>query len=220
MDASYVDLADPTHLEFDYVRWMRIVLRAARARRILHIGGGGCALPRAMAADDPAGRQEVCEVDAGVLALARDHLGLRRAPGLRVRRVEGRAFIATQPDASWDAIAIDAFVGAAIPRRLITVEALAEAARVSPLSVVNVLDDRAARDVHAVAAALTEVYPQVWALGGRAGNTVVVGSRAGQDLHRIGAQVAADPSPARLTAPGAMARLVAGSAPLRDDEIE
>ena len=41
MDASYVDLADPSHLKFDYLRWMRVVLRAARTRRVLHIGGGG-----------------------------------------------------------------------------------------------------------------------------------------------------------------------------------
>ena len=33
MDSSYVDLADASHLEFDYMRWLRIVLRAAHARR-------------------------------------------------------------------------------------------------------------------------------------------------------------------------------------------
>ncbi|MFZ0043319.1 MAG: hypothetical protein WAK93_18565, partial [Solirubrobacteraceae bacterium] len=48
MDASYVDLADPTHLEFDYLRWVRIVLGVARSRRVLHIGGGACALARAL----------------------------------------------------------------------------------------------------------------------------------------------------------------------------
>src|ERR1700756_1871354 len=115
MDASYVDLADPSHLEFDYMRWMRIVLRAARARRVLHVGGGACALARALAGEGPRGRREVCEVDPEVLALAREHLGLRRAPGLRVRVAEGRAFVALQPAASWDAIAIDAFVGARVP---------------------------------------------------------------------------------------------------------
>jgi spermidine synthase len=199
MDASYVDLADPSHLEFDYVRWMRIVLRAARARRVLHVGGGACALARALAVEDPRGRQEVCEVDPEVLALAREHLGLRRAPGLRVRVAEGRAFVALQPAASWDAIAIDAFVAATLPRHLITVEAFADAARVAPLTLVNVLDDRAARDVRAVAAALSESYPSVWALGGRAGNTVVVGSAAKLGLDRIAAQAAADVSPARLS---------------------
>ncbi|MGH2881985.1 MAG: spermidine synthase, partial [Solirubrobacteraceae bacterium] len=146
MDASYVDLADPLHLEFDYLRWIRIVLRAARAHRVLHIGGGACALPRALAAEDPGGRQEVCEVDADVLALAREHLGLRRARGLHVRHAEGRAFVAGQPAGSWDALVIDAFVGAAVPRRLITVQALADVARVTPLALVNVVDNRAAQD--------------------------------------------------------------------------
>jgi hypothetical protein len=218
MDASYVDLADPLHLEFDYLRWIRIVLRTARARRMLHIGGGACALPRALAAEDPDGRQEVCEVDADVLALAREHLGLRRAPGLHVRHAEGRSFVASQPAGSWEAVVIDAFVGAAVPRRLITAEALADVARVAPLALVNVVDNRAARDVRAVAAGLAETYPRVWALGGRVGNTVVAGSAAALDLRRIAAQAAADPSPARLTAPAAMAQRLAGSLALRDDE--
>jgi len=219
MDASYVDLAHPSHLEFDYMRWMRIVLRAAHARRVVHVGGGACALPRALAAEDPGGRQEVCEVDAEVLALARDHLGLRRARGLRVRHAEGRAFVAGQRDASWDAIVIDAFVGARVPRRLITVQALADVARVAPLALVNVVDDRSARDVRAVAAALTIAYPWVWALAGRAGNTVVVACVAELNLDRIGAQAAADPSPARLAAPAAIARLVGGTLALRDEEV-
>jgi hypothetical protein len=216
MDASYVDLADPSHLEFDYLRWMRIVLRVARARRVLHVGGGACALPRALAAEDPGGRQEVCEADAEVLAVAREHLGLRRAPGLHVRRTEGRGFVARQPAAAWDAIVIDAFVGASVPRSLITVEALAEVARVAPLVLVNVVDDRAQRDVRAVAAALALAYPQAWALGGRAGNTVLAGSRRGLDLERIAAGAAGDPSPARLRAPAELARLVAGTVALRD----
>jgi hypothetical protein len=219
MDASYVDLADPSHLEFDYLRWIRLVLRAARARRVLHVGGGACALPRALAAEDPAGRQEVCEVDERVLALAREHLGLRRAQGLRVRHAEGRAFVAAQRGASWDAIVIDAFVGATVPRRLITVQALADVARVAPLALVNVVDDRSARDVRAIAAALGVVYPTVWALGGRAGNIVVAGAAGKLDLVRIGAQAAADVSPARVTAPAAMARLIAATPPLRDEEI-
>jgi hypothetical protein len=219
MDASYVDLADPSHLEFDYMRWMRIVLRAARARRILHVGGGAGALARALAAEDPDGRQEVCEVDPEVLELAREHLGLRRAPGLRVRVAEGRAFVALQPDASWDAIAIDAFVAATVPRHLITVEALADAARVAPLTLVNILDDRAARDVRKVAAGLSEAYRHVWALGGRAGNTVLAGAAAALDLDRIRAQAAADPSPARLTPPVAMARMLESTPLLRDEDI-
>jgi spermidine synthase len=200
MEASYVDLADATHLEFDYMRWLRIVLRAAGARRVLHIGGGACALARALAAADPGGRQEVCEIDADVLTVARDHLGLKRAPGLRVRHTEGRAHVAAQPDRSWDAIVIDAFVGARVPPRLTTAEAMTDAARVAPLTLVNVVDNRSARDVSAVASALRLAYPVVWTLGQRAGNTIVGGSEAAHrpDLTRIAAHAAADASPARL----------------------
>jgi hypothetical protein len=218
MDASYVDLADPAHLEFDYLRWMRIVLRAARAHRVLHVGGGACALARALAADDPESRQEVCEVDPAVLAIAREHLGLRRVAGLRVRLADGRVFIAAQRDSSWDAVVIDAYIGAAVPRRLVSVEALADVGRVAPLAMVNVVDNRAGCVMRSVAAGLAVTYRRVFALGAGGGNTVVVASASNLDLARISARAVADPSPARLTTPTAMARLVAATAPLRDEE--
>lgn len=218
MDASYVDLADVTHLEFDYMRWLRIVLQAAGARHVLHIGGGACALARALAAEDRGGRHEVCEVDAVVLALAREHLGLRRTPGLRVRHAEGRAHIAAQPNDSWEAIVIDAFLGAQIPTPLITVEALVDAARVAPLTLINVIDNRLARVVNAVAAAMAVAYPRVWTLGHRAGNTIVAGCTAARqpDLARLAARAAADPSPARLSRAGQLAQIIAATPPLRD----
>jgi lambda repressor-like predicted transcriptional regulator len=138
---------------------------------------------------------------------------------LRVRHAEGRAFVARQRDASWDAVVIDAFVGAAVPRRLITMEALSDVARVAPMALVNVVDNRTARDVRAVAAALAVAYPRVWALGGRAGNTVLVAGAARLDLGQIAAQSAADPSPARLVTPAAIALLVRGVPALRDEDV-
>jgi spermidine synthase len=218
MDSSYVDLADPTHLEFAYLRWMRIALRAAGARRVLHVGGGACALARALAAEDPGGRQLVCEVDAGVLALAREHLGLRRQPGLRVRHAEGRACIAGQADKSWDAVVIDAFIDATVPRSLITVEALGDAARVSPLTLINVVDDHAGNELRTVAAGLAEVYPQVWSVGAPSGNIVLAGDAANVDTDRVATQAAADSAPAWLTPPGTIARLISGTSPLRDED--
>ncbi len=218
MDASYVDLADATHLEFDYMRWLRTVLRTVGARRVLHIGGGACALARALAADGAGEQHEVCEIDADVLALAREHLGLRRAHGLRVRHTEGRAHIAAQPDRSWDAIVIDAFLGARVPTRLITVEALTDAARVAPLTLINVVDNRAARDVNATASAMANAYASVWTLGNQVGNTIVAGCTDvdERDRLRIAALAAADPSPARLTSPGRVAQVIATTVPLRD----
>jgi lambda repressor-like predicted transcriptional regulator len=164
----------------------------------------------------------VCEIDPDVLALAREHLGLRRQRGLHVRVADGRAFVARQPAASCDAIAIDAFVGAAVPRRLITVEAFSDAARVAPLTLVNVLDDRSARELRLVAAALATAYPRVWALGGRTGNTIVVGAGRGVAVEpeRIRAQAAADPSPARLRTADAIALMVGGMPALRDIDLD
>lgn len=219
MDASYVDLADPRHLEFDYLRWARIVLETAGARRVLHVGGAGCALPRALAAADPEGRHEVVEIDPAVLDLARAHLGLRRAPGLRVRVGDGRARIAARADADADAIVLDAFVGARVPRHLVTAEALGDAARVAPLTVINIVDTRRLEDTRAIAAGLRTAYPVVAALGARGlrgGNVVLIGAAAAPAWDRIAARAAADPSPARLTAPADLERLVAGTAPLRD----
>jgi SAM-dependent methyltransferase len=217
MEASYVDLADPTHLEFDYLRWMRIVLSVIHARRVLHVGGGACALARALAAQDPGGRQEVCEVDAEVLAIAREHFGLRRSAGLRVRHAEGRAFVAELEDASFDAVVIDAFVGAVVPRRLVTVQALRDVARVAPVALINVVDNRAGKHVRTIAAGLAGAYAHVWALGHRVGNTVLVGSATVPDLDRIAAQAAADPAPTRLTEPAEGARWAAGAAPAQDE---
>ena len=88
--------------------------------RVVHVGGAGCALARALAAERPGDRQEVIELDPAVVELARAHLGLRRAPGLRVRVGDGRAVLAARPDGSADAVLIDAFVGAQVPRHLVT----------------------------------------------------------------------------------------------------
>lgn len=223
MDASYIDLTDAGHLEFDYLRWARIVLEAARARRVLHVGGAACALARALVAADPAGRHEVVEVDPVVLDVARAHLGLRRVPGLRVRVGDGRERIAAKADDSADAIVLDAFVGARVPRHLVTAQALADAARVAPLTVVNIVDTRSLDDTRAIAAALRSAYPWVAALGSRAlrgGNVVLAGATAPLPLERIGARAAADPSPARVVTPDEVARLVAGHRPARDADEE
>jgi hypothetical protein len=216
MEASYVDLADPRHLEFDYMRWMRLVLRAAGARRVLHIGGAACALPRALADEDPGSRQEVCEVDPRVLEFARAHLGLRRMPGLRVRVAEGRAFLAAQPTGAWDAVVLDAYQGATIPDHLMTREALTEMARVAPLALVNVVDRQSGPVRGAVAAAVGGAFPRVWALGSRQGNVVIVGDGGGIDIARLQPAATADPSPARVMTPAETRQAIAGLAARTD----
>src|SRR4051812_49663957 len=81
MDASYVDLADPRHLEFDYLRRMRDVVEVLRARRVVHVGGAACALARGRAGSGRARGPGGGGVDAGALGVARARPRPRRAPG-------------------------------------------------------------------------------------------------------------------------------------------
>jgi spermidine synthase len=225
MDASYVDLADARHLEFDYLRRMRDVVLATGARRVVHVGGAGCALARALASAEPGHRQEVIELDPDVVELARRHLGLRRAPGLRVRVGDGRAVLARRPDGSADAVLVDAFVGARVPRHLVTAEALADLARVSALAAVNVVDAPAMGDAAAIAAGLRSAFPHAIALGAagvlgkrRSGNVVVVGSRALPPLERLRARAAADRSPGTLLGPGEIDAFIGGAPAWHDPD--
>jgi len=201
MDASYIDLADSRHLEFDYLRWSRLILLSFHSRQVLHVGGAACALARALLAQDPQSRHEVVEVDDRVFAIAREHLGLRRQPGLKLRVGDGRAAVAARADASADAIVIDAFVGARVPRHLATAGALADCARVAPLTVVNVVDSPGWPDARAILAGLAEAYPHVAALSSgsrRGGNLVVFGAVVEPRYAQLEGMAAADGSPARL----------------------
>ena len=105
-----------------------------KARRILAVGGGGFAFPKLVAAEHPGVR--TVEIDPAVIRIARrwfyldDAVALARASGgdLRVICDDGRAFLERDPD-PYDAIALDAFVGAEPVRSLATVEALRAARR-------------------------------------------------------------------------------------------
>jgi spermidine synthase len=226
MDASYVDLADPRHLEFDYLRRMRDLVETLRARRVIHVGGAGCALARALAATDRQRRQDVVEIDPDVLAFAREHLGLRRAPGLRLRHGDGRAFLASRRDGSTDAILVDAFVGARVPRHLVTAEALTDAARVlAPRGAlaVNVVDAPPLNDTRAIAAGLLEAFAVVAGLaagpvlrGRRAGNVVLIAAPGPLPIERLRTRASADPSPAALLAPADALAFTGGTPPWRD----
>jgi hypothetical protein len=225
MDASYVDLADARYLEFDYLRRMRDLVEAAGARHVVHVGGAGCALARALAAAEPRHLQEVIELDPAVVELARRHLGLRRTPGLRVRIGDGRAVLAGRADGSADAVLIDAFVGARVPRHLVTAEALTDLARVAGLAAINVVDARPFAETSVIAAGLRDAFPHVLALGSatvvgkrRGGNLILAGSHAPPPLERLRSRAAADRSPAAVIGPDEIEAFIGGALPLRDHD--
>jgi spermidine synthase len=191
LEASVVDLADPLHLEIPYVRWMAGVLEAARPGDVLHLGGGGCTLARWLAAARPGSRSRVLEVDAEVVAAAREHLALDAVPGLRVSTVDARAGVASLPPRSFDAVAADVFVGPRVPDHLCTAEALSDVRRVlrpGGVYVANLIDEAPLRRARRQLATISEVFGPALLIaeravlrGRRAGNIVVA---AGRDLPR------------------------------------
>ena len=107
------------------------------ARRVLAIGGGGFAFPKLVAAEHPGVHVDVVEIDPAVIRAARrwffldEAVALARSGGgdLRVICDDGRAFLEREAG-PYDAIVLDAFVGAEPVRSLATLEAL-RAARAS-----------------------------------------------------------------------------------------
>jgi len=227
---SYVDLLDPTHLEFDYVRQLGdlvdVLAPPGRPVRAVHLGGGAATLPRYVLATRPGSRQVVVEADAALVALVRRELGLPRAPALRVRVGDARAELATLPDASAELVVTDAFRAAAVPAHLTSAEFLADVARVlrpGGTYAANLVDGRplgfARAAVATVRAALDSVLvvaaPGVLA-GRRWGNLVVVGARGALPLEELRARVGRGAFPARVLGPDEVASFTAGAPVVTD----
>src|SRR3954463_14817293 len=113
---SHVDLDDPKHLEFEYVRRMGHVLDLAaeegRPLDVVHLGGGALTLARYVAATRPGSRQRVVEIDDPLTELVRAHLPLPRDARIRVRAADARAGLAALRTDSADVVLTDVFAGA------------------------------------------------------------------------------------------------------------
>src|SRR3954447_8149729 len=86
---SYVDLDDPTYLDFEYVQSFADVLDALPGGRlaVTHVGGGACTLARYVGVTRPGSPQLVLEPDAELTALVRARLPFPRNARIRVRPV-------------------------------------------------------------------------------------------------------------------------------------
>ena len=186
---SYVDLSDPTHLEFSYIRGIASVvddLLPQEDLRALHLGGGGLTLPRYLSASRSNGKNLVFEIDRGVVQIDQDQLGARLSSELEVRVKDARVGLAAEPTASRDLVVGDAFSGLSVPWHLTTVEAVREIRRVlrgDGLYVVNVIDYPPLRFIRAEAATVAEVFPHLALIarsdvlaGADGGNLLIVGS--------------------------------------------
>ncbi|MBN1170845.1 MAG: fused MFS/spermidine synthase, partial [Micromonosporaceae bacterium] len=164
---SYVDLDDPSHLEFPYVRQIALAVEAffgatggapvtdrpgacgATAEhgaplRVLHLGGGGLTLPRYLAAARPGVRQVVVEHDELLLDLVLELLPLPDGHEVRIELGNAAQAVLAAPDATFDLVISDAYEGVQMSLDVATAQFAAELARIlrpHGLCVVNVADD-------------------------------------------------------------------------------
>lgn len=185
---SYVDLSDPTHLEFSYARTFSDVLGVMSPTAVdaVHIGAGGLTFPRYLDATRPGSTSVVLEIDPGLIDLAAEQLGFQETPGIDVQLGDARLTIGDLADDRFDVAIGDAFGGLSVPWHLTTVEFLTEVDRVlrpDGFYVMNLIDRPPVDFARAEAATLSQVWEHVVMLapprrlaGDVGGNFVLVAS--------------------------------------------
>ncbi|HEY1642827.1 MAG TPA: fused MFS/spermidine synthase [Streptosporangiaceae bacterium] len=236
---SHVDLDDPRHLEFAYIRRLAhladLVAPAGQPASVLHLGGGGLTLARYVAATRPGSGQLAVESHAVLAEVVREHLplmaGRRRSgagqrPEVRVRVGDARAVLAQVRAGSFDLVVADLFAGARTPAHLTSGEFLAAAGQaLSPdgILAVNVGDGPPLDHARGQVATLRAIFPQACLMADTAvlrrrrfGNLVLAGSRVSLPLAGLARRAATDPQPWRLVHGAELDRFEAGARPVTD----
>ncbi|WP_229402044.1 spermidine synthase [Micromonospora okii] len=228
---SYVDVTDPRHLHFEYVRRMAAVVDLAAppgvAVEALHLGGGALTLPRYVGATRPGSAQLVVERDPAVVELVRRELPAP-PPGVRVEVADARDAVTAAPPGRYDLVLADVYRAARMPGHVAGVEFAAEAARVlrpEGILLVNVTDLPPLAFTRARVATLRAVFADVCLVadrrmlrGRRYGNVVLAAAlRAGRlPVGRLAARAARDPVPGGVLHGPTLDAFVGGAAPDTD----
>ena len=224
---SYVDLDDPTHLEFEYVRLLADVVDVTvdGSVRAVHLGGGACSLARRLAVTHPGSAQTVVDADGPLLELLAAELGLPGLPGIETVVDDARAAVTVMERGSADLVVVDVFSGAVVPSHVTTTEFFTEVRRVVGDGVVlaNVGDANGLPFARRLAATLGATVGDVALLaeapvlrGRRFGNVVLAASAAGLPVDEL-ARLGAGRTPrVRVVAGDALGSLVADAEPLTD----
>lgn len=183
---SYVDLDDPTHLQFSYARAITAAVDAhvpaPKPLEAHFIGGGGLTLPRYLPVQRPGTRSTVSEIDAGVVEVDRRRLGFRDGGEVQVRVEDARVGLRHLERDSVDLVVGDAFGGVSVPWHLTTRDSIAGIKRIlrdRGLYAVNLIDHASLGFARAELATLSGSFPHVAlaatpaATAGRGGGNLV-----------------------------------------------
>ncbi|MEV4643145.1 fused MFS/spermidine synthase [Actinoplanes sp. NPDC049548] len=228
---SYVDLNDPTHLEFAYVQWLGALVDIQKTGGApidaLHLGGGGFTVPEYVAKTRPGSNQLVLELDGDLVDLDRRELGLTTGPQLKVQVGDARVRLAARDDRAYDLVVGDAFGHLVVPWHLTTREMAADISRVlrdGGLYAQNVIDYPPDRFIRAELATVADVFPHVAVIAPKAAltgvtgsNFVIVASRSPLPLDEIRAHLDLVDQPVELVSGTALATFIGDARVLTDD---
>lgn len=163
---AHVDLDDPEYLD---IRYMRLFADVAATLPdgpldVLHVGGGGFSLPRYLSAVRPGTTNTVLELDAELVDIAKNKLGLTDADQLDIRTGDARLHLDDLPTNGFDLIVGDAYSGQSVPWHLTTVEVMDEFDRMlrpGGLYVMNVIDGGSNDFMRSQLATLAESFDQL-----------------------------------------------------------
>ena len=222
---SYVDRADPTRLEFDYVRLMGDVVDALPPGPLtaVHLGGGGCTLPRYVAATRPGSRQLVVEADEPLAELVRRSFG---TAGFRLRVGDARTELPRLRQGESDLVVADVFQSAVMPVHVTTLEWVRELQRLlrpGGTYVVNVADGKPLAFARAQVTTLLEAFAHVVLLadpsvlrGRRFANLVLAASDAPLPVDALTRTVSRAAGRARLLTGEDLRDFTGGAAAITD----
>jgi spermidine synthase len=206
---SYVDLEDPTRLEFWYIRRLVDAIEVSAGGStapidVAYLGGGAFTLPRYVRATHPGSAQTIFEIDGDLVEVVEEQIDFDRGDDVTIVVGDGRLKFADLRDDSADVVIGDAFGSRAVPFHLATeefMEVVDRVVRPDGIYAANVIDGPGERFLRAEAATIAAVFEHVIVIRGPgvvegfSGNSVIVASQSPIDVDALATRLAADRYP-------------------------
>lgn len=232
-ESSHLDLADPSHLVFEYMQQMMAVLEETTTTerlRAVHLGGAGCSLARAVEAQWPNSRQIAVEWDVLLAGYVREWFDLPRSPLLRIRVADARDATEAITAGSKDVVVRDVFTDRQPPEHVRTVEftrAASSALTADGIYLVNTADRPPLTLARREAATVAEVFEHLVVIaepgvlkGRRYGNVVLAAAHRPLPARRLARRMRSLPIPATVLDPAATQEFIGTFQPFTDPPDE
>ncbi|SDL59422.1 hypothetical protein SAMN05216298_4416 [Glycomyces sambucus] len=225
-----IDLDDPSYLDAEYMQRIAYLVDAAagprRPLRVLHLGAGGLAMARYVAATRPGSYQQAVETNEALIELVRAEAPLPRGVKVKIRRTDAREAVESAPEDSYELVITDVYDGARVPAHVTGTEFLRAADQVLRPGghyAVNLCDGGHMRFLKPALAAMREVWPHVAVMaepavlrGRRFGNVVAVASGVELPVAELRRRCAGAAFPCRVLEGTELREYIGGAAPATD----